>query len=549
MTQPNQKITALYCRLSQEDDTQGDSNSIQNQKEFLEKYAAEHGFENMRIFVDDGYSGVNFQRPGFQEMMREAENGNIAVIITKDLSRLGRNYLEVGMLTEIRFPQMGIRYLAVNDQVDTMYAQNDMMAFINLFNEWHPKETSKKSRVAARVRAERGERLASRPPYGYRKDENDNKKIVPDEESSQVVKRIFDLCANGTGPTRIAKLLEEEQIPNPTVYAYRKYGLVHKGCDTDRPYHWAPATICTILENTDYLGHTINLRYTTISYKDKHQIVRPESEWMRLQNTHEPLIAQEIWDIVQGVRQNKRRRPKMDEQNIFSGLIICADCGKPMRLMRSRKKEARLYSFVCGSYRNYGGSACTQHHIRQSQLEAIILEDLRRVLWFAASREREFAEIINRKNSAETRREIRKHRLELDTMRRRDNELASLFKRLYEDNVFGRIPDEQYRILSTSYTEEQRNLKERIPKTETEINRLEALVTNVDRFIDRAKRYTDITELTPELLRTFISKVVVHEKDMKYSRSAEQKVEIHYNHIGAMEYTESAAAELAERTA
>lgn len=539
MTLPNQKITALYCRLSSDDGREGESMSIENQKRFLETYAAGHGFENTRFFVDDGFSGVSFdRRPAFQEMLREAEDGNIAVIITKDLSRLGRNHLEVGLFIEMRFPQLGIRYIAADDQYDSLYSENsDLVAIKNLFNEWNPREVSRKTRLVARVRGESGERVASRPPYGYRKDERDNKKIVPDEESAQVVKRIFDFCAGGMGPTRIARLLGEEQIPNPTVYAYRKFGLVHKGFDTDRPCHWAPGTVCGILDNTDYLGHTTNLRYTTPSYKDKRQMVRPESEWLRFYDTHEPLISNDVWDIVQGVRQHKRRRTRMDEQNIFSGLIICADCGKPMRIHRTREMESHQYNFMCGNYKSNGKDVCTAHYIKQGQLEAVILEDLRRTLWFAASREREFAEIINRKNSAETRREIRKRKIDLDTMRRRENELTSLFKRLYEDNVFGRIPDEQYRVLSAGYAEEQRNLKERIPATESEIERLEALVTNVDRFIERAKRYTEINELTPELLRTFISKVVVHERDVKYSRSAEQKIEIHYAHIGAMEYT------------
>ena len=539
MIRPNQKITALYCRLSSEDDANGDSNSIQHQKEFLERYATENGFENQRFFVDDGYSGVSFNRPAFQEMLREAENGNIGTIITKDLSRLGRNYLEVGTYIELRFPQMGVRYIAPNDRVDTKYSENEMMVFVNLFNEWHPRETSKKVRHVARMRAERGERVASRPPYGYHKDDNDSKKIVPDEEAAQVVKRIFNLCAGGMGPTRIAKLLEEEQVLSPTVYAWRKFGLNHIGADTDRPYYWHTATVIHILENTDYLGHTINNRYTTPSYKDKRQMVRPESEWLRFYDTHEPLVSQEVWDIVQGSRQRKKRLTRMDGQNYLSGLIVCADCGRAMLVHRTRKMKASQYNFMCGNYKNKGKQSCPSgHYIKQGQLEAIILEDLRRTLWFAASREREFAEIINRKNSAETNREIRKRRLELDTMRRRDTELTLIFKRLYEDNVFNRIPDEQFRILSTGYTEEQRGLSERIPKTEVEIERLEALVTNVARFIERAKCYTEINELTPELLRTFISKVVVHERAEKHSRTAEQKVEIHYNHVGAMEYGE-----------
>lgn len=531
MKLPDQKITALYCRLSQEDERSGDSGSIQNQKQFLEQYALENGFENPQFFVDDGYSGVNFQRPGCQKMLELAEKGHVTVIITKDLSRLGRNYLEVGMLTEIRFPQMGVRYIAVNDQVDTLYAENELMAFKNLFNEWHPRETSKKIRVSNKVRAEKGERIGTRPPYGYRKGENSTH-LVPDDESAQTVKRIFDLCAGGMGPTQIAKLLKKEKIVNPTIYAYRKYGSAYTGYDSDDPCQWSSNTIARILENVAYLGHTVNLRTTTPSYKDKRKIEKPESEWLVFEHTHEPLISQDVWEMVQSVRKNKRRHTNMDEQNLFSGLVICADCGKPMTLHRAHTMKVGQYNFKCSTYGKKGKEVCSAHYIRENQLTEIVLEDLRRTLWFAVARERDFARIISEKSNAEARTMIKRQRVELETMRRRKNELDALFKRLYEDNVLGRIPDEQFRILSSGYTDEQRDLSEEMPKAEKEIVRLEAQVTNVGRFIEKAKKYTDIQELTPELLRMFIGKIVVHEKAEKYSRSAAQKIEIHYAHIG-----------------
>jgi hypothetical protein len=296
--------------------------------------------------------------------------------------------------------------------------------------------------------------------------------------------------------------------------------------------------VAQILENVAYIGHTINLRTTTASYKDKHQIKKPESEWLVFENTHEPLISKDVWEIVQGVRKHKRRLTKMDEQNIFSGLVFCADCEKAMRLHRSYTMEESQYNFNCGTYAKKGKDACTAHYIRQSQLEALILEDLRRTLWFAASREQEFAEIISRKNTAETRREIKKRRTELDKMRRRDSELNNIFTRLYEDNVLGRVTDEQFRRLSATYTDEQKALAEAIPKAEADIGQLEAMAADVSRFIEKARKYTQVTELTPELLRTFISKIVVHEKSERYSRTAEQKIEIHYNHIGAMDCAE-----------
>ena len=527
----NQKKTALYCRLSQDDGLDGDSNSIQNQKSILQRFAEDHHFPNPCFYVDDGFSGGNFQRPAFQQMIADMENGGIGIIVTKDLSRLGRNQLHTGLYIEERFPMFGVRYIAINDNVDTENAEsNDLMPFKNLFNEWFIRDTSRKIRAVQKAKAECGERLGTRAPYGYVKDP-ETKKLVVDEEAAAVVKRIFALCAAGNGPSQIARILKKEQVLTPTMYAYAKYGMTHTGLDTQRPYHWSGDTVADMLENEIYIGNTLNYRFSTRSYKDKRKIEHPREECLVFENTHPAIITKEIWDIVQQVRKNKRRRTKMDEQNKYSGLVVCADCGETMVLHRAHTMSADYNHFTCRTYKK-DGEACTAHYIRECILDEIVLEDLRRVTAEAREHPQEFAEYLNSKQSAELQKEIRRLEKEKAAMQKRKAELDAIFKKLYEDSVLGRITAEQFQLLSASYTEEQAKLTETLPQRESEIQRLKEAVSNTAAFLDKAKRYTDIQALTPELLRLFIEKIVVHEKEVKWSKHAPQTVEIYYNGIG-----------------
>ena len=538
MKQSNQnEITALYCRLSQDDGADGESNSIQNQRNILERYAREHRFPNPRFYVDDGYSGGSFNRPGFQQMMTDMENGKIRTIITKDLSRLGRNQLHTGLYIEERFPMFGVRYIAINDNVDTDRSEStELMPFKNLFNEWFIRDTSRKIRAVQQAKAERGERLGTRAPYGYRKDEQDRKKLVVDEEAAAVVRRIFALCAAGQGPSQIARLLKREQVLCPTTYAYERHGLTHTSLDAENPYHWTSSTVANMLENEIYLGNTINLRYSTRSDKDKRKVEHPREECMVLENTHPALVSREVWDIVQRVRQHKRRRTNMDEQNKYSGLVVCADCGSTMVLHRAHTMNRSYNHFTCRTYKK-DGTLCTAHYIRECVLDDVVLEDLRRVTAMAREHTQEFATYIGSRQSAEIRKEMRGLERELAAMKKRSEELDRIFKRLYEDSVLGRITAEQFQTLSGSYTQDMEALNKTIPEKETAIQRLREQVSGTDHFISLAKRYTDIQELTPELLRLFIQKIVVHEKDVKWSKHAQQTVEIHYNDIGYVELT------------
>ena len=532
MNQSNQiRKTALYCRLSQDDGIEGDSNSIQNQKAILQKFAEDHHFPSPCFYVDDGFSGGTFQRPAFQQMISDMENGEIGIIVTKDLSRLGRNQLHTGLYIEERFPMFGVRYIAINDNVDTDSSEsNDLMPFKNLFNEWFIRDTSRKIRAVLKAKAERGERLGSRAPYGYRK-APDTKKLIVDEEAAAIVRRIFAMCASGSGPSQIARILKKEQILTPTMYAYTRYGITHTCLDTAHPYNWSDSAIANLLENEIYLGNTVNMKYSTKSYKDKRRVEHPREECMVFENTHPALITREVWDMVQRVRKNKRRLTKMEEQSKYSGLVFCADCGSNMVLHRAHTMSASYNHFICRTYKK-DGEACTGHYIRECVLDEIVLEDLRRVTSAAREHPEKFAAYIGSKQSAELQREIRRQEKELAAMRKRKAELDAIFKKLYEDSVLGRITTEQFQMLSGSYTEEQNLITVGIPQKESEIQRLRETAIGTDSFLDKAKRYTDITELTPELLRLFIEKIVVHEKEVKWSKHAPQTVEIYYNGIG-----------------
>nr|WP_243023969.1 recombinase family protein [Butyricicoccus sp. AF10-3] len=425
----------------------------------------------------------------------------------------------------------GVRYIAINDNVDTDSSEsNDLMPFKNLFNEWFIRDTSRKIRAVLKAKAERGEWLGTRAPYGYIRNP-DTKKLEVDEEAATIVRRIFAMCASGNGPSQIARILKKEQVLTPTMYAYTKYGMTHTGLDTQRPYHWSGDTVADMLENEIYLGNTVNMKHSSRSYKDKRRVEHPREECMVFENTHPALITREVWDMVQRVRKNKRRLTKMEEQSKYSGLVFCADCGSNMVLHRAHTMSASYNHFTCRTYKK-DGEACTGHYIRECVLDEIVLEDLRRVTSAAREHPEKFAAYIGSKQSTELQREIRRQEKELAAMRKRKAELDAIFKKLYEDSVLGRITTEQFQMLSGSYTEEQNRITAGIPQKESEIQRLRETVNGTDSFLDKAKRYTDITELTPELLRLFIEKIVVHEKEVKWSKHAPQTVEICYNGIG-----------------
>ncbi|MFZ1758713.1 MAG: recombinase family protein [Streptococcus suis] len=544
MKQTTEKYTILYARLSQDDGSQGESNSISNQRLMLEKYANDNGFENLKFMADDGYSGTNFNRPAFKEMMELVENDEVETIIVKDMSRFGREYLEVGKYTEIIFPNYDVRFIAIGDNIDSLYGVDDFAPFKNIINELYAKDCSRKIRAANRAKAETGARVGTNVPFGYMKDPEDPKrKLVPDPESAEIVKYIFQLCVEGNGPSRIASRLSKEKIFMPNYYWYSKGMSYTKTVDLSDPYRWQQTTVRHILENEVYLGHTINLKTTTKSFKNKKKIEIPKEDHLRFENTHTALITQKVWDIVQDIRQHKRRRTNMDEQDMFSGVVYCKDCGAKMVLHRAQTMKESQYNFMCGTYKKKGKEVCTAHFIKEDQLAKVILDDLKRVTHYARQHETMFAEIIAKKNSKESQKEMTMLVKEIDTLRRRDNELTALFKRLYEDNVLGKIPNEIFRKLSDDYLKEQKEIQSTIPEKERRLEKLKSTVANVTAFIEEAKAITDIKELTATLLHRFIDKIVIGERTEKYSRTAMQEIQIHYRYIGLLDKVIEDAAE------
>ena len=536
--QNTNKITALYCRLSKDDLLSGDSYSIQNQRSMLTEYANKNGFVNTQVFIDDGYSGTNYNRPGFQEMFELMEQGQVAVLITKDLSRLGRNYIETGMYIESIFPQLGVRYIAIADGVDTLYNMgDDSMPIKNLFNEYHVKETSKKVRMAFQTMARRGERLATRAPYGYKKAPENRKKIIVDEASAAVVRHIFELCIAGKGPSQIAKQLESEKVYTPTMYEYLETGVRLTGFNEEMPYRWTADTVSSILEREDYIGNTVNCRFKRLSFKDKRRVERPESEHIRIENSHEAIIDDETWRLVQKLRANKRRPKKMDGLDKYSGLLFCEDCGSKMYFMRGRTIKPEAFCFVCSKYHKHNTvEKCTPHTIRSGVLDAIVLAELNRAIRYARSNKEQFIEAAMQKSTAQARRELAALQSEYNTLMNRKNVLSTLFKRLYEDNIIGRINDEQFRMLSSDYNEEQVDITEKLPAIEKQMEALKDQSIGAERFVALARKYTNITELTPEILNTMIDKIIIGERENRHSKkNVKQKIRILFKGFGELD--------------
>lgn len=534
MSNQSNQITALYCRLSRDDELQGDSNSIQNQKKILQKYADDNGFRNTRFWVDDGVSGTTFDRPQFKEMLVEIEKGNVSVVITKDLSRLGRDYLKTGEYVEIIFPRYDVRYIAINDDVDTDKEINEFMPFRNLFNEFHCRETSKKIRLVNRAKAERGERLATRAPYGYIKDPNNPKQIIPDEVTAPIVKQIFEWCAGGFGPAQIAKKLREQQVQTPTVYEYYRSGTAYGQLNLDNPYRWTADTVAKILEREDYIGNTVNCKTYRKSYKDKRKLDTPPEKQLRFEHTHEPIVDLDTWETVQRVRKGKRRPTRMGEMDKFSGLVFCADCKSRHYHIRGTTLTDGQTNYICGTYRKKGKEVCTAHFIRTVVLDEVVLQDLRRVTAFAKEHTQEFIRRQMDRSAQDSKKELSAKRRELEKDRRRILELNGIFKKLYEDRVSGRLTEERFDMLSQDYENEQCALTTRAEQLEQEIESHTEKAVNVERFLKIVEKYTDIKELTPEILREFIERIEIHERSVYRGKDATQQIDIYYSFIGLM---------------
>lgn len=532
MDRQSNQITAFYCRLSRDDDNEGDSNSIQHQKQILEKYAKDHGIEHYQFYVDDGYSGTNFNRPGFKNMLADIEAGQINTVIVKDMSRFGRNYLEVGMYTEIMFPEKGIRFIAVNDGVDSDRDDSDFTPFRNIINEWYAKDTSKKIKAVFRAKGLSGERISTNIPYGYLQDEN--KHLVVDEETAPVVRIIFQLCAEGNGPGKIARILREREIKTPRTMDFLRTGRTD-GYDPDDPCGWASTTVASILSHKEYLGHTVNFKTTKKSYKSKRFIKNPEEKQVVFENTHEAIIDTELWDVVQKIREQRHRPTLTGETALFSGLLFCADCGSVLTLHRPSSTSKEHRSYMCSRYRNSRGvQTCNAHYIREDVINSLVLENLKKVIAYAKDYESEFVEQVSNNISATQvkQQSILKGKLEQQT--RRITEIDAIIQRLYEDLVKGTLTDERFAKMSGLYEKEQKELEVNTAELKKTVEACEHQQANIKGFLKLVKSYTEPEQLTPEILHMFIEKIIVHMPE-KADGHRIQQVDIFYNFVGQIE--------------
>lgn len=532
-SQKSGNITALYCRLSRDDELAGDSNSIVNQKAILEKYAKENGFVNLQFFVDDGYSGTNFDRPSWNKLIEQVEAERVSAVIVKDMSRLGRDYLKVGFYTEVLFVEKGVRFIAINNGIDSANQQdNDFTPFLNIINEFYARDTSKKIRAVMKNKGEAGEYLCTNPPYGYVKDSENKKHWVVDEESAEVVRRIFNLCLEGYGPSQISRMLEADKVLTPAAY-WQARGITVPAKVPSNPCRWVPATVADILEKKEYLGHTVNFKTYKQSYKSKKTLQNPEDMQKVFENTHEAIIDFDTWERVQVLRENKRRPARTGKTNMFSGIVRCADCGAKLYYCTSKYFESRQDHFICSTSRLQGRDVCATHFIRAVVLEQGVLEHMRLVIACVAHYEARFRRAMGEKHKAEAKRELAAKRRQLVQAEKRIEELDRLFKHIYEDNANGKLSDSRFQMLSDNYEQEQDNLREKLLQLDEEISEQEEQSENIDRFIGKVKKYLDLKELTSTILNDMVKAVYVHAPD-KSSGHRIQDIEISYDFVGIL---------------
>ena len=552
MLRATDKITALYCRLSVEDTKDEKkngkedlSNSIQNQKAMLLQYARNHRFPHPTFFIDDGYSGVTYDRPGFQKMLDEIAAGHVGAVITKDLSRLGRNSALTGLYINYTFPQNDVRYIALNDHFDSINpnsTDSDIAGIKNWFNEFFAKDTSRKIRAVQKAKGERGERLTVHVPYGYMKNPENPKEWIIDEEAAQVVKKIFTLCMNGRGPSQIADQLEKDKILTPTAYK-NKQGVKTPHTEPENPYRWHESTIVNILERKEYIGATVNFKTYTNSIWDKKQRENPEENRVIFYNTHPAIIEQEVFDKVQEIRQQRHRRTATGKSSPFSGLVFCADCKQKLYYSTTKYFEKRQDFFTCSTHRA-NKDKCSGHYIRAVVLEDLVWNHMKEVISYVTRYEAHFRVEMEQKLRLQSEETIRVYKKRLAQAEKRIGELDRLFIKIYEDNAKGKLNDDRFAMMSKTYEDEQARLKVEIVNLQKEIEVQERQIEDLEQFIQRARRYTDLTELTPYALRELIKAVYVEAPD-KSSGKRKQRVHIEYDLVGYIPVDELIKAEQA----
>ena len=526
-----QKITILYCRLSNEDLVDGESNSIANQRSILSSYAASHGFTNTRVLVDDGYTGTNFNRPGVQEGLALVEQGLVGTWIVKDMSRFGRDYLQVGRFTEIVFPSYDVRFIAVNDAVDSAKGDNDFTVIRNVFNDFYAKDTSKKVRAVMKAKGTSGKHLGG-PPYGYRADPQDKNHWILDEDAAPVVKRIFDLTIAGVGPSRIARILEADEVLTvKALYAQQKGKPL-----PERPCHWIEQSVVNILERMEYTGCTCNFKTYSKSYKLKKRIPNALEDMFILPDTQEAIVPKEQWDRVQELRKHKRRMTKAERQGLFSGLVVCADCGSKLHFATCKNFEGRQDHYICAKYKS-GRGTCSAHYIREDVLRDVVLERIRAVTEYIRADVEGFQEEWLMCRREEQEKSIREDKRRLEKAKKRLADIDKLITRIYEDMVLGNLSQERYQKMLEGYEAEQAALNNEVIGLEDWVATREEMEDNVDQFLALLEKYVDIPELTPTIVNEFIKQIIVYAPD-KSSGKRTQKVKIVFNFLEEVEVPE-----------
>ena len=526
-------VTAfIYLRLSRDDNLEGESYSIGNQKKLLTKAAKDLGYSNIVTFIDDGVSGVTMNRPGFNDMMQQLEENRAAALLVKDLSRLGRNYIEVGRLMEEFFPEHNIRLVAVSDNIDTDEGENEMAPIRNLFNEWYARDISKKRRISNKIKGNAGEPLGQ-PPYGYIKDPDNPKHWIIEEEAASTVRRIFSMTLDGLGPEQIAAQLERDGVLTPRAY-WQQRGVKRPGKgDLDRPTKWGKTTIMQMLSIQEYCGDILNFKTYSKSYKNKKRIDNDRENWLVFKDVHEPIIDRVIWEQIQEKRGKiRKRKPKDGERNIFSGLLVCADCGHNLNYHFNQGNHDIKY-FNCSNYRGNRGTCSSTHYIRVDFLEQVVLGEIKRLTKYAVHYEDQFLEAVMGSSQKSAEAEHKRKQKELAAAQARDNELDGLFERIYEDHLSGKLSDERFAKMSQRYEAEQAELAEKMKLLHHEIDKLSSNSVSTDLFLSTVRKYTRAKKLTPRMLNELINRIEVHQAE-KINGEWVQRLTIHYNCIGAL---------------
>lgn len=534
------KYTALYERLSRDDEMQGESNSIVNQKRYLEEYAQAQGFKNIRHFTDDGYSGTNFKRPGFQKMIAAIEAGEIDVVCVKDLSRFGRDYLKVGFYTEIMFPEKGVRFIAINNSVDSANpTENDFTPFLNIMNEWYAKDTSNKIRAIFRSRMQDGKRCSGAIPYGYRRDPEDKNHLLIDEEAAKVVRRIYQMVIDGMGSQAIANQLTADNVLIPSAYLEQSEHGESRNHSYHDPCRWNCTAVSYILDKQEYMGHTVLGKTICENFKTKKRRKARPDELIIFENTHEPIIDAETWHLVQKLRRRTRRKlANGSYSHRLSGLVYCADCGKRLSYsspQSQHRPDGKTYdadsSFRCPTYKSMYGE-CTMHYIKSSTLDKLVDEAVRKIARYVLRNEQAFLEQVRVLTSADQKHTQSEDKKELVNIKKRIAELDNYIKRLYEGNASGKIPDRQFEKLMAQYDSEQQELEERVKEIEVSIHEIQQESENGQQFVRLVQKYRDLTEIDQTALNEFIDKVVIHEATGGRTADRSQQIDIYFNFIG-----------------